>query len=117
MDSFRFNALLLEISDQLSPDHLENLKFLCRDLIGKRNLEKIQSGINLFQRLMEFNKVTPENTEYLCELLIQVKRPDLSEKLRGLTVERGRDDHLLDETEKGTFGFCQPELCHVTCCL
>uniref|UniRef100_A0A8C6UK46 FAS-associated death domain protein n=1 Tax=Neogobius melanostomus TaxID=47308 RepID=A0A8C6UK46_9GOBI len=72
MDSLSFNALLLEISDGLSAEQLERLKFLCVEDIKKREQEKCTSGHRLFQLLTERGKLGPDNTEHLCRLLSEI---------------------------------------------
>uniref|UniRef100_H3BYG2 Fas (tnfrsf6)-associated via death domain n=1 Tax=Tetraodon nigroviridis TaxID=99883 RepID=H3BYG2_TETNG len=81
MESLKFKAVLLEISDQLSEDQLENLKYLCQDEIGKRRMEKIDSGTKLFVVLKERGKLGEDSTEFLGQLLSEIHRDDLVEKL------------------------------------
>ncbi|XP_008280374.1 FAS-associated death domain protein [Stegastes partitus] len=80
MSSLQFNAVLLDISNRLSPDELHNLKFLERD-IGKRELEKVNTGLKLFQILMQRGKLSADNTQHLSQLLALIKRQDLIGKL------------------------------------
>ncbi|XP_020796306.1 protein FADD [Boleophthalmus pectinirostris] len=82
MSSLAFKALLLDISSGLSDKDLESLKYLCGDVIGKRDREKCTTGTQLFQILTERGKLGPDNTGYLCDLLTEVKRLDLCEKLQ-----------------------------------
>ncbi|XP_023682826.2 FAS-associated death domain protein [Paramormyrops kingsleyae] len=79
MDTFA--SVLLRISDGLKKDHLEAMKFLCSDDIGKKKLEKVDNGIQLFQYLREMQKIGMGNTQYLRTLLTNIKRPDLLEIL------------------------------------
>ena len=81
MEPFDFNAVLLSISNQLTSDKLDQMKFLCRDDIGKRDLEKISTGTGLFQLLLERGKLAADHTEYLSQRLIEIHRPDLADKL------------------------------------
>ncbi|XP_043099735.1 protein FADD [Puntigrus tetrazona] len=64
MDISRFRAMLLEISNKLTQDNLTSLKFLCPQ-IGKKKLEKIDKGIDLFECLIERAELGPENTDLL----------------------------------------------------
>ncbi|XP_064192326.1 protein FADD [Anguilla rostrata] len=75
-----FSPVLLQISEDLSPENVEQIKFLCPD-IGKKRLEKINNGIQLFQCLREMNKIGPDNTKFLRSLLNSIKRADLLEIL------------------------------------
>lgn len=101
MDSVQFNNVLLEISNQLSADQLEQIKFLCRGMIGKREQEKIGTGRRLFEALTEKGKLGADNTEFLSQLLTQIQRPDLSDKLNSFESQSGYTYAQPDETEKG----------------
>lgn len=99
MESFsNFNAVLLNISDQLSEEQIVKLKHLCQHLIGKRSLEMIDSGIKLFQVLRERRKLAPDDTEFLCDLLTSIKREDLVHIL----TTSGSTAALPDNPENGT---------------
>lgn len=82
MSSGDFNALLLDISKQLSKDQLEDIKFLCNDFIGKKVMEKIDTGLKLFTVLMERGKLGPDDTDFLCRSLGLIHRPDLAAKVQ-----------------------------------
>lgn len=96
--SFDFNAVLLDISERLSEEQITKLKYLCQEWIGKRLLETIDSGIKLFQFLVERRKLAADNREFLCELLTQIKREDLVQIL----TTSGSTAALPDNPEKGT---------------
>ncbi|XP_060924095.1 protein FADD [Limanda limanda] len=81
MSSLQFNAVLLEISNHLPSDELEKMKFLCREKIGKKDMEKINSGIKLFQFLTERGELGAGKTEALSDVLKQIHRHDLADKL------------------------------------
>ncbi|KAM7406609.1 hypothetical protein PAMP_000979 [Pampus punctatissimus] len=98
MSDLQFKAVLLEISNQLSPDELKNLKFLCGN-IGKRDLEKINTGIGLFQIMTQRCDLTTNNTKYLSDLLKQIQRPDLVEKLNNFEIQ-AEDSDQADEAER-----------------
>lgn len=100
MDPVDFNAVLLAISDQLSSDQLDALKFLCPD-VGKKNLEKITSGRDLFRLLTERQKLAADNTEFLSGLLMKIHRPDLSDNLNSFVNQSGSNDDQADDAEKG----------------
>nr|XP_057933643.1 protein FADD [Doryrhamphus excisus] len=84
-----FNALLLGISDDLKDEQLKKLMFLCRDMVRKREAEKITSGVQLFQCLTERGELKQDKTESLSQLLRQINREDLADKLDNF--------HTLDE--------------------
>lgn len=101
MSSLQFNSVLLHISDQLSAPQLDDLKFLCRDMIGKRELEKITGGLKLFELLTERGKLGADNTDCLSQFLIQIKRQDLANKLNAFESQPGFTDNQPDEAERG----------------
>lgn len=102
MSALRFNTVLLEISDQLSSNQLDSLKFLCKDIIGKKDLEKTTSGRDLFRLLTERKKLGADNTEFLSELLKEIHRLDLSDKLNSFESQSESSDNQPDDTERGT---------------
>ncbi|XP_055070548.1 FAS-associated death domain protein [Misgurnus anguillicaudatus] len=72
MDNGGFRAMLLSISNQLDGETLDNLKFLCKEYIGKKKLEKINKGIELFECLIDRAEIGPDDTELLRSLLDRV---------------------------------------------
>ncbi|XP_029944186.1 FAS-associated death domain protein [Salarias fasciatus] len=88
MSSPNFNKLLLDISNQLSGDHLAQLKFLVREQVGKKDLERVTSGLVLFQILTERELLAAGRTDYLAGLLRDIHRDDLSDRL----TDSGPDD-------------------------
>ncbi|KAF4110645.1 protein FADD [Onychostoma macrolepis] len=89
MDNSKFRAMLLTISDKLTEDNVTNLKFLCPE-IGKKKLEKINKGIDLFECLIERAAIGPDNTELLRRHLNQI----------GQTVLL----NIIDDYERGVTG-------------
>ncbi|KAM3625025.1 uncharacterized protein V6R79_005844 [Siganus canaliculatus] len=81
MNPSDFNGVLLAISKELSSTQLEDLKFLCRDFIGKKDQEKIDDALKLFRFLSERRKLGEDNREFLSGLLNHINRPDLSQRL------------------------------------
>ncbi|KAG7221785.1 hypothetical protein INR49_028859, partial [Caranx melampygus] len=93
------NPVLLKISDQLSSEQLDKMKFLCKDDIGKKDMERISTGSKLFQFLMERGKLSADNTEYVCRLLSNIQRHDLADQLHSLGESEEIQDQP-DETER-----------------
>lgn len=81
-DCNRFNKLLLKLSNELRDDQLNSLKFLCSSFMGKGILEKINTGYNLFEKLMQHRKLSPGDTDFLCDSLTDVGRQDLANELK-----------------------------------
>lgn len=76
-----FLVLLHSLSSSLSSNDLTDLKFLCRERVSKRKLERVQSGLDLFSVLLEQNDLERGRTELLRELLASVRRQDLLQRL------------------------------------
>lgn len=90
-----FLVLLHSVSVGLSSSELTDLKFLCQSYVGKRKLERVQSGLDLFSVLLEQNELDAQHTQLLRDLLSSVRRQDL---LR-----------LLDDFEAGATARAPPE--------
>ncbi|XP_033996830.1 FAS-associated death domain protein [Trematomus bernacchii] len=107
MSSLQFNSLLLDISNQLTEKQLEDLKFLCGDMLGKRELEKISSGVRLFLLLTERRKLGADNTDCLSRFLTQIQRQDLAERLESFESFESQaeaSDDLPDKEERDKLG-------------
>ncbi|XP_003798427.1 FAS-associated death domain protein [Otolemur garnettii] len=76
-----FLVLLHSLSASLSSSELTELKFLCSRRVGKKKLERVQSGLDLFSVLLEQNDLEPDRTELLRELLGSLRRHDLLRQL------------------------------------
>ena len=85
MSSYR--SLLLELSNSLSIADLQDLKFLCGDVIPAGRLERIAQGIELFGAMEQFDVLSEENRDFLASALIAVNRNDLRNKLLGIEGE------------------------------
>ncbi|KAM8817864.1 FAS-associated death domain protein [Rhynchonycteris naso] len=72
-----FLVLLHSVSTRLSSGELMELKFLCQSRVGKRKLERVQSGLDLFSVLLEQSELDGQRTELLRELLVSLRRRDL----------------------------------------
>lgn len=103
MGSMEFNAFLLKISNQLSEEQLNNMKFLCRDTIGKRDMEQIKTGIGLFQILTERRKLGTDDMGLLRELLTQIQRYDLVDEVKYFETFQMSTVNQPDTKENGNF--------------
>ncbi|MBN3311490.1 FADD protein, partial [Atractosteus spatula] len=97
-----FLDVLYQISQRLSKDNLNSLKFLCVEDIKKKKLEQINQGTELFQCLMEMNKIGPDSTEFLHYLLGHIDRQDLIELLQRFERDgpAGLNDNQPDVKER-----------------
>ncbi|KAI1889593.1 hypothetical protein AGOR_G00164520 [Albula goreensis] len=95
-----FAPVLLAISDGLTKENVEAMKFMCSE-IGKKRLEKIDNGIQLFQCLREMNLIGADNTRFLRHLLNNIKRADLLDILTNFeTHGPGPQEQQLDPEEQ-----------------
>lgn len=79
-----YRSLLLEISNSLTTPDLQQLKFLCGDVISAGAAERITRGFELFSALEQRNMLSEENRDFLASKLIAIKRNDLRNKLLGI---------------------------------
>ncbi|KFV02575.1 Protein FADD, partial [Tauraco erythrolophus] len=97
-----FLALLHSFSLSLSDGELSSLKFLCRDKIGKRKLEAVRNGRELFNILLEQQLIASDNVSFLEGLLESIQRKDLVVQLKQFVERRELNDphDQPDEHEK-----------------
>ncbi|KFQ38467.1 Protein FADD, partial [Mesitornis unicolor] len=104
-----FLTLLHSLSLSLSDSELASLKFLCQDKIGKRKLESVRSGRELFSILLEQQLITADDVAVLQGLLENIKRKDLISRLKQF-VEEGEanaPDDQPDAHEKPIDVICE----------
>uniref|UniRef100_A0A3Q0QTB4 Fas (tnfrsf6)-associated via death domain n=1 Tax=Amphilophus citrinellus TaxID=61819 RepID=A0A3Q0QTB4_AMPCI len=81
-------VLGVSISNELSSSQLEQLKFLLRDKnFGKKVLENIDNGLKLFELMKERNYLAADKTELLSNLLKDINRQDLAEKINNFIIQ------------------------------
>ncbi|KAM3851190.1 FAS-associated death domain protein [Vipera latastei] len=96
-----FLDLLNSISRALSPAELEDLKFLCRSHIGKKKLEAVSRGNELFAILLEQEKIASNDVGVLRQLLKTLKREDLLTQLEQyVKTEDGDPGRQPDDEQK-----------------
>lgn len=84
----------------LSDNELSALKFLCLSKIGKRKLESVKTGSDLFTILLEQREIEREKVDFLQLMIKTIKREDLIMQLQEF-IEGGQGDvNHLDEKEK-----------------
>ena len=76
-----FRSLLLQLSNSLTRKELQELKFLCGDVVPRDKLTTINHGFELFEDLEHLNKLSVRNRDFLASKLIAVKRTDLRNQL------------------------------------
>nr|XP_004417827.2 PREDICTED: caspase-10 isoform X2 [Odobenus rosmarus divergens] len=92
-----FLGKLLTIDSKLGNQDVEGLKFLCRDCISHRQLEKSSSASDIFDHLLEEELLSEEDPFFLAELLYIIKQKSLlrylnqsKEQVESLLPTRGR---------------------------
>ncbi|CAF1182111.1 unnamed protein product [Didymodactylos carnosus] len=79
-DGKDFRGLLLHIHFALSDEDAKNLKFMVGNDIPRRLENK--DLIEVFSELIQRNKISPDNFDYLIKQLETIERPDLAEHLK-----------------------------------
>ena len=79
-----FRSLLLHLSNSLTRKELQELKFLCGDVLSGLELQTINHGFQLFEALENRNELSVRDRDFLASKLIAVNRTDLSNQLLGI---------------------------------
>uniref|UniRef100_A0ABI8A105 DED domain-containing protein n=2 Tax=Felis catus TaxID=9685 RepID=A0ABI8A105_FELCA len=87
-----FREKLLIIDSNLEAQDVEGLKFLCRDWISHKKLEKSSSASDIFDHLLAEELLSEEDPFFLAELLYILKQNSL---LRYLRQSREQVESLL----------------------
>lgn len=82
-DNFQvnFRERLLIIDSKLEAQDVEGLKFLCRDWISHKKLEKSNSASDIFDHLLAEELLSEEDPFFLAELLYILKQKSLLQYL------------------------------------
>ncbi|NXX13735.1 FADD protein, partial [Podargus strigoides] len=103
-----FLTLLHSFSLSLSESELSSLKFLCRGRIGKRKLEAVRSGWELFSILLEQQLIARGDVSFLQGLFESLKREDLVSQLQQFVEgEVSVSDDQPDAHEKPIEAICE----------
>ena len=76
-----FRSLLLQLSNSLTRNDLQELKLLCVGVVPIDRLETINHGFELFEALEHLNKLSVRDRDFLASKLIAVNRTDLRNQL------------------------------------
>ncbi|XP_045151421.1 caspase-10 [Echinops telfairi] len=77
-----FRKKLLKIDTSLGAKEVEALKFLCRDMLPHKKLEKASSALEIFEQLLEEEQLTEEDPALLMELLCVIRQRSLLQHLQ-----------------------------------
>ena len=69
MADFDFNSMLVDISKLLNDNDLKQMKFMCTDIIKRRDMEKVKTPLDLFTELQSREKLVRTDTVFLKKLL------------------------------------------------
>lgn len=69
-----FRRALNRVAAELGRQDLDNLKFMCKDVIPESKLEKTRSALDLFTSLEERGKLGVDNLEFLTNCLATIGR-------------------------------------------
>ena len=78
----KFRRCLNSISNQLSRQNLEDMKFVCKDHVPVSKMERVRSALDLFQALEERGKMSFSDTAFLVQVLLSVGRSNLVPELQ-----------------------------------
>ncbi|XP_039700355.1 caspase-10 isoform X2 [Pteropus medius] len=92
-----FRERLLDIDYNLGDLEVEQLKFLCQDLISRKNLEKCSSASDIFEHLLAGKLLSEEDPFLLAELLYIIKQNSL---LKYLHYTKEQVENLLPTKRK-----------------
>lgn len=73
-DTENFRRRLLAIDAQLGDKEVEQLKFLCKDILSQKDLEMFDTALGVFGQLIERELLSEEDPFFLAELLYIMKQ-------------------------------------------
>lgn len=77
-----FRELLIDLSDRISSDELETLKFYCSGFVLTARREDIVTPVQLWEAVMEKGRMSSSDTTFLQELIIKaIHRNDLLDRV------------------------------------
>ena len=90
----RLRSLLIEIGDKLSNENRVMLGFLLKDDVPRRDLDAVAydsrtSMSVVWDALINRQKITPDNIDYLIDRLEKIQRLDLVRQLKKYSATAG----------------------------
>lgn len=86
-----YRKFLFSLCEEITEGNLHKLKYLCLDRLTTRELEEINTATNLFKCLEIKQEIRKDNLNLLEDLLTQIGRYDLVEKLKEFKSGRSFD--------------------------
>lgn len=96
-----FRTLLFDISEELTRQDVEKIKYLCSDSIPRGPAEDIQNGLQLFDALERNALISPQNLDLLAVMLLKIGRKDLSSKVDKFRRGLGNHDPATEDSAEG----------------
>ena len=99
-----FRRTLNRIGSELGRQDLENLKFMCQDVIPVSRLEKVRSALDLFGALEERGKLARDNLGFLANCMATIGRYPLLSHLKSAGIDvpdpilNGASSHSIPES-------------------
>lgn len=72
-----FRRCLNRLSNQLSRQNVEDMKYVCKDEVPLSRMERVRNPLDIFQALEERGKLSMDNTAFLVKVLISIERSNL----------------------------------------
>ena len=113
---FEHRKILLQLVQRLSTADLEEMIFICEDVLSESTAEEIQSdksATSLFRALEHRGKLAPNEYEFLRECLVNIGRDDLASLLPRREADQVTASLAalgLNETEKRVPNFAAKKL-------
>ena len=77
LGNMKFRKALLRISNQLSRQDLDCIKFMCEDDVPRSKMKCVRSGTDLFNALEEHDRLSSKNLGFLVQVLTAINRAQL----------------------------------------
>ena len=74
MADFQFRTLLYRLGEKLTRQDLDNLLFLCRDIIPVARMERVRTATDLWQALSEKGQLSRHDLSFLATLMDSIDR-------------------------------------------
>ena len=100
METLNHRSFLLRISEDITKEKLEAMKYLCMDCISEGKLETITSPLQLFKELERLKKMDIDNLSFLRELLENVRCLELAGRVNDFNLRRELGLLFLKEQRK-----------------